>query len=84
MNIWRQPIDGSAATQLTEFKSGKIMNFAWTADGKELIIARGNTNNDLILIKDSDRAAQTQTVTSVANRKRSIFDSIFQIFSSVR
>jgi len=84
MNIWRQPIDGSAATQLTDFKSGKIMNFAWTADGKELIIARGNTNNDLILIKDSDRAAQSQTVTSVANRQRSIFDSIFQIFSSVR
>lgn len=82
MNIWRQPVDGSAATQITDFKSGKILSFAWTPDGKELIISRGNTNNDLILIRDADRSAQT--VTSMSNRNRSIFDSIFQIFSGVR
>ncbi|HEX6279200.1 MAG TPA: protein kinase, partial [Pyrinomonadaceae bacterium] len=32
MNLWRQPIDGSQPTQLTDFKAGKIMNFAWTPD----------------------------------------------------
>lgn len=84
MNIWRQPIDGSAATQITDYKAGKILNFAWTVDGKELIIARGNTNNDLILIRDADRSAQTQAVTSMANRKRSFFDPFFEVFSLVR
>jgi serine/threonine protein kinase len=51
-NIWRQPIDGSAPTPITGFKSGRIFNFAWAADGKSLLMARGNTVNDLILIRD--------------------------------
>jgi Tol biopolymer transport system component len=55
-NLWRQPIDGSPATPITDFKSGRIFNFIWAADGKTLLIARGNTNNDLIMIRDSARA----------------------------
>jgi Tol biopolymer transport system component len=57
-NLWRLPIDGSAPTPITEFKSGRILNFAWSADGKQLLIARGNTNNDLILIRDSGVATE--------------------------
>lgn len=53
MNLWRQPIDGSSATPITEFSSGLIFNFGWSADGRELLVARGSINNDLILIKDS-------------------------------
>jgi len=52
-NIWKLPIDGSEAVQMTNIKSGKLLNFAWTADGTGLLLARGNTNNDLILIRDS-------------------------------
>ena len=52
-NVWRQPIDGSAATPITDFKSGRIFNFSWSADGKNLLLARGNTVNDLILIRDT-------------------------------
>lgn len=84
MNIWRQPIDGSPATQITDFKSGKIMNFAWTADGKDLLIARGNTNNDLILIRDSGAVSASQSSGRNMSRRRSFFDRITQVFSSVR
>ena len=39
-NVWRQPIDGSAPTPITAFTSGRVFNFAWSADGKNLILAR--------------------------------------------
>ena len=52
-NIWRQPIDGSAPTPLTNFKNGRVFNFTWAADGKSMLLARGNTANDLILIRDA-------------------------------
>jgi eukaryotic-like serine/threonine-protein kinase len=52
-NLWRLPLDGSAPQPLTEFKSGRIFNYAWSADGKNLLIVRGTVTNDLILIRDS-------------------------------
>ena len=54
LNIWRMPVDGSPAVPITDFKSGVILNFVWAADDKNLLIVRGNTNNDLILIRDTD------------------------------
>lgn len=85
-NIWRQPIDGSSPTQLTDFKSGRIMNFTWTADGKELFLVRGNTNNDLILIKDTDRTGPNQTVATrrTSGYERANFNLYNFLFSSVR
>jgi serine/threonine protein kinase len=62
-NLWRQPIDGSQATAITDFKSGRIFNFAWANNGKELLIARGNVNNDLIMIRDT-AARQTAKLPS--------------------
>jgi serine/threonine protein kinase/WD40 repeat protein len=56
-NIWKLPIDGSEAVQMTDFRSGKLLNFNWTGDKTGLIVARGNTNNDLILIRDAQMAA---------------------------
>ncbi len=52
-NLFRLPLDGSAQQPLTDFKSGKILNFAWSNDGKNLFIVRGITNNDLILIREA-------------------------------
>lgn len=84
MNIWRQPVDGSAPTQITDFNSGKILNFAWTADGKDLIIARGNTNNDLLLIRDSDRVSDSQNTTAGVRRSPGFFERLSSVFSDVR
>lgn len=52
-NLFRLPLDGSAPQPITEYKSGKILNFTWSNDGRSLFIARGITNNDLILIRDA-------------------------------
>ena len=68
-NIWKLPIDGSAAVQMTDFKSGKLLNFAWTADGTNLLVARGNTNNDLILIRDTERENAARLANQGGSRR---------------
>ncbi|MBX3267940.1 MAG: protein kinase [Acidobacteria bacterium] len=70
MNLWRQPIDGSPATPITEFSSGLIFNFSWSADGRELLVARGSINNDLILIKDGLREAAEVSLRRARGGKR--------------
>ena len=59
-NLFRLPLDGSPPQPITAFKSGKILNFAWSKDGANLFIVRGITNNDLILIRDSASATGKQ------------------------
>jgi serine/threonine protein kinase/Tol biopolymer transport system component len=49
-NIWSQPIDGSAAKQLTDFKDDRIYWFALSRDGKQLAICHGPSTADVILI----------------------------------
>jgi Tol biopolymer transport system component/tRNA A-37 threonylcarbamoyl transferase component Bud32 len=50
-NLWEQPFDGSPDHALTHFDDGRIQEFAWSPDGKRLALARGQTLNDLVLIK---------------------------------
>jgi Tol biopolymer transport system component len=51
-NIWSQPLDGGAPKQLTDFKTDRIFAFDWSRDGKQLLLARGNITNDVVLIRD--------------------------------
>jgi eukaryotic-like serine/threonine-protein kinase len=51
-NIIIQPIAGGPAKPLTNFKSDRIMTFAWTRDGKQIVYSRGPFINDVVLIKD--------------------------------
>lgn len=54
-NIWRLPIDGSAAQPATNFNDAKlerIVSFDISRDGKQLIIARGSPNADVVLISE--------------------------------
>src|SRR2546423_9568618 len=51
-NIWAQPVDGGPPTQLTNFKSDLIFNYAWSRDGKKLAVARGSKTSDVVLITD--------------------------------
>ncbi len=53
-NIWQQPIDGSPPVQVTKFETGRIFNFAYSFDGKQLALSRGSFNSDVVLIKNSD------------------------------
>jgi Tol biopolymer transport system component len=50
-NIWRQPVDGGPAEQVTRFASEEIYAFAWS-DDRRLVCARGNTIRGMVLIED--------------------------------
>ncbi len=51
-NIWIQPLDGSPAKQLTDFKSDRIFKFDWSPDGKWLALSRGPEQRDVVLMSD--------------------------------
>ena len=51
-NVWEQPLGGGAARQVTNFSSGRIYDFAWSRDGKELFLAKGENSSDVILISN--------------------------------
>ena len=50
-NIWKQPLSGGPAIQLTHFKSGGITSFAWRPDGT-LLFALREDSSDVVLISD--------------------------------
>ena len=49
-NLWRLPIDGSPASQMTHFTSDMIFAFDIAADGR-LAIARGETAFDVVILR---------------------------------
>jgi len=51
-NIWSQPLGGGAPKQLTHFNSDIIFSFDLSADGKQLVMSRGRTERDVVLIRD--------------------------------
>ncbi|HVF48048.1 MAG TPA: hypothetical protein VNA17_10815, partial [Pyrinomonadaceae bacterium] len=51
-NIWSFPLDDTPPKQLTNFKTEQIYNFDWSADGKQLVLARGTTTTDVVLISN--------------------------------
>jgi WD40 repeat protein len=52
-NLYLQPLDGSLGRQLTNFTSQKIYSYQWSPDGKNLALVRGDSQSDLVLIKDA-------------------------------
>ncbi|MCA1817534.1 MAG: protein kinase [Acidobacteria bacterium] len=50
-NLWSQPLDGSAARQLTDFSEDQILAFAWSPDGKRCALVRMIQLTDLTLIE---------------------------------
>ena len=51
-NIWGQPVEGGAARQLTKFDAGTIFGFAWAPDGRQLAVARGQYNRQIVLFEN--------------------------------
>jgi eukaryotic-like serine/threonine-protein kinase len=51
-NIWEQPITGAPRRQITEFTSGDIFDFAWSHDGTQLLLAKGELFGDVVLISN--------------------------------
>lgn len=48
-NLWLQPLSGGPPRQLTDFKEGRIFSFNWSADGSQLVLARGSITDDAVL-----------------------------------
>ena len=49
-NLRLQPLDDSAARPLTDFKSDRIYNYAWSRDGQQLACVKGVDLSDVVLI----------------------------------
>jgi len=45
-------LSGGDPYPITDFTSELIYNFAWTRDGKQLLVVRGNNVSDVVLISN--------------------------------
>lgn len=54
-NLWMQPLSGGSAKQLTDFKSDKIFDFAWSPNGQKLAVSRGRASRDVVLLTDTTK-----------------------------
>ena len=52
-NLWSQPLEGGSARQVTNFKSDRILTFAYSPDGRQLALARGSHTSDAVLISEA-------------------------------
>jgi len=51
-NLWEQTVAGGGPRQFTQFTSGRIFDFDWTGDGKQLLLVRGETSSDVVLLSN--------------------------------
>jgi serine/threonine protein kinase/Tol biopolymer transport system component len=51
-NLWLQPLAGGKPRQLTNFSSDSIYTFDWSTDGRQLVVARGSSSSDIVLISN--------------------------------
>jgi Tol biopolymer transport system component len=51
-NIWRQPLEGGLPQQITNFRTGRIFDFAWSSDGQRLVLAQGWVNSNAVVIRN--------------------------------
>jgi serine/threonine protein kinase len=55
-DVWRQPLTGGPAKQLTHFTSDQITNVHWSGDGKILAASRGTRTADIVLLKSPSKS----------------------------
>ncbi len=49
-NIWRQPLAGGPSSPVTDFRTERIFDFAWSRDGRRLALVQGVDTNDVVTI----------------------------------
>jgi Tol biopolymer transport system component len=57
-NLYQLPLGGGEAKAITSFTDGKIKTFAWSADGKRIVLTHYLESSDVVLI-GGDRAQGT-------------------------
>ncbi len=53
-NIWERSLSGFKPKQLTHFNSGEIFDFSWTADREHILMTRGQSKRDVVLLSHSE------------------------------
>lgn len=51
-NLWRQPLDGAAPSQLTNFTEDAIFFYDWLGDSRQFVVSRGAKTRDIVLIRN--------------------------------
>jgi Tol biopolymer transport system component len=51
-NLWAQPLAGGPPRQVTKSTVGRIFDFNWTYDGKQLLLSRGEVTSDVVLLSN--------------------------------
>lgn len=51
-NIWKQPLDGAAPTQVTSFTEDAVFYYDWLGDEGNLVVSRGTKTRDIVLIRN--------------------------------
>jgi Tol biopolymer transport system component len=54
-NLWEQSQDGKSRKQLTTFPKDLIFRYAFSKDGKQIAIERGNIESDAFLFRDTSK-----------------------------
>src|SRR6266404_464819 len=54
-NLWEQSLDGKSRKQLTTFPKDLIFRYAFSKDGKQIAIERGNIESDAFLLHDTSK-----------------------------
>ena len=54
-NLWWQPLDGKPGRQISHFLSEQIFGFDWSPDGKKLLVWRGHSESDVVLLRDTSK-----------------------------
>ena len=54
-NLWEQWLDGKNRKQLTNFSKDLILRYAYSSDGKQIAIERGNLESDAFLFHDTPK-----------------------------
>src|SRR6266478_1899782 len=54
-NLWEQSLDGKNRKQLTTFPKDLIFRYAYSKDGKQIAIERGNIESDAFLFRDASK-----------------------------
>ena len=52
-NLWSHPLDGGKPSQITNFTTELIREFAIAPDGKRIALSRGHSTLDVVLVKDA-------------------------------
>jgi eukaryotic-like serine/threonine-protein kinase len=52
-NLWSQPIKEGKAKKITHFNDETISDFSLSPDGKRILMSRGRTSFDVVLIRDA-------------------------------